>query len=110
MTMANVATLSAKNEVFSAVERAVSVTQILRAAFGTGLPVALSIAAALTSLVGLPVGGQELAHLRVQLAAGGLERVLADAGGEQLRLGAGVDRLVGDLLVHVGRADDLLLP
>lgn len=54
ITVANVATLSAKYEVFSAVARAVSVTQRLRAPFSTGLPVSLLIAAAYSSLVGLP--------------------------------------------------------
>src|SRR5919202_5200748 len=54
MTIAKVATLSAKKEVFSAVVSAVSVTQMLRAPFSTGLPVALSTAAAFSSLVGLP--------------------------------------------------------
>ena len=57
---------------------------------------------------GLAGGVQEATHLRVDLAARGLERVLADAGGEQLRVGAGVDGLVGDGRVHVRRADDLL--
>jgi hypothetical protein len=49
---------------------------------------------------------EEAAHLRVGLAAGRLERVLADHGGELLRLAAGVDLLAGDR--GVGRADDLL--
>src|SRR5215207_782323 len=49
---------------------------------------------------------EEPAHLRVRLAAGGLERVLADRGGELLRLVSGVDLLAGD--GRIGRADDLL--
>ena len=54
VTAANVATLSAKNEVFRAVASAVSVTQRLRAPFSRGLPVSLLIAAAFSSFVGLP--------------------------------------------------------
>ena len=53
VTAANVATLSAKNEVFRAVASAVSVTQRLRAPL-RGLPVSLLIAAAFSSFVGLP--------------------------------------------------------
>src|SRR4051794_17807366 len=54
MTIAKVATLSAKNEVFRAVVSAVSVTQMLRAPFSTGLPDLGSVAAAFSSLVGVP--------------------------------------------------------
>ena len=49
---------------------------------------------------------EEAAHLRVGLAAGGLERVLSDHRGERLGLLAGVDLLTGDR--GVGGADDLL--
>jgi hypothetical protein len=54
MTIANVATDSAKNEVFRAVVSAVSVTQMFRAPFSSGLLVCGLIAAAFSSLVGLP--------------------------------------------------------
>jgi hypothetical protein len=49
---------------------------------------------------------EEAAHLGVRLAAGRLERVLADRRGELLRLAARVDLLPGDR--RIGRADDLL--
>jgi len=53
----------------------------------------------LLGLVGLAgaraVLGSELRHLRVRLAAGGLERVDAHVVGEALRLLAGVDLLAG---------------
>ena len=45
MTIEKSATCSAKNEVFSAVERAVSVTQVSRAPLATGAPVFGSVAA-----------------------------------------------------------------
>src|SRR5262245_38567774 len=54
MTMANVATLSAKYEECSAVVSAVSVTQRLRAGLSTGLPLLGSTAAAFSLLVGWP--------------------------------------------------------
>src|SRR4051812_21559564 len=52
--MPNIATCSAKNEVFSALVRAVSVTQRFRAPFSTGCLVFGSIAASFGSLVSLP--------------------------------------------------------
>src|SRR4029078_7296368 len=55
---------------------------------------------------GLPRRVEELPHLRVRLAAGGLERVLAHDLGEGLRLAARVDLLARDRRVR--RADDLL--
>ena len=57
----------------------------------------------------LAARSQVAAHLGVHLAGGGLEGVQAHAVGEQLGVSTGVDGLVCDLLVHVGRADDLLL-
>ena len=54
MTIAKFATFSAKYAVFSAVVRAVSVTQIWRAGLETGFCVFGSMAAAFASLVGLP--------------------------------------------------------
>ena len=50
----NVATLSAKYAVLSAVWNAVELIQMLRAGFSTGWPLLASIAAAFSSLVGLP--------------------------------------------------------
>ena len=54
IAITNVATLSAKYAVLSAVVSAVSVTHMLRSGFSTGLPLLGSVAAAFSSLVGLP--------------------------------------------------------
>ena len=55
ITIANVATLSAKYAVLRAVESAVAVTQMLRAGLATGSPDFGSLAAAaFSSLVALP--------------------------------------------------------
>ena len=106
ITIAKVATLSAKYAVLSEVDSAVEVTQMLRAGLATGSPLLGSTAAAFSSF-GALAGLVEVArHLGVGLAARRLERVLADHGGERLRLGAGVDQLVRD--GRVGRPDDLL--
>jgi hypothetical protein len=59
---------------------------MVRAPFSTGWPVFASLAAAVSSFVGLPPVSRIAAHLRVGLAAGGLERVLAHDGGERLGL------------------------
>ena len=54
ITIAKVATLSAKYAVLSAVVSAVEVTQMLRAGLATGAPLLGSTAAAFSSLVPLP--------------------------------------------------------
>jgi hypothetical protein len=53
-TIVNVATLSAKNDVLSAVESAVEVTQICRSGLSIALPLA-SAASTFSSGTGLPV-------------------------------------------------------
>ena len=70
------ARLSAMKETFSAVESAVAVTQVSRAAFEIGFP-ASSVAAAAKSFVpvGVAVLRRVAAQLRVGQAAGRLERV-----------------------------------
>ena len=54
IAITNVATLSAKYAVFSAVWNAVEEIQMLRAGFSTGSPVLASLAAAASSSVDLP--------------------------------------------------------
>jgi hypothetical protein len=96
MTITKVAVLSAKYAVFRAVVSAVSVTQMPRAGLSTGVPLFGFLRANLLVVRALAVGGGEARHLRVGLAAGGLEPVLAPHLGKSLGLAAGVDELVGD--------------
>ena len=100
-TTLKMASISAMYPVFSAVVRAVSVTQISRAPFEIGSPFS-SLAACCfvvrSSLVCWVVGRLVLAHLGVGQPARGTQGVLAHDLGERERLAAGLDRLTGPLL------------
>ena len=87
ITIENIATRSAKNEVLSAVDSAVSVTQGFRS---RSRPAARSSVLRGEVLVAglLAVGGQEAPHLRIALAAGRLERMMLHHVGERLGLSA----------------------
>ena len=106
MTMAKRATFSAKYAVLSAVVSAVSVTQIWRAGFATGL-LRLGIdGGGFSSLVGLPALSRNCpiwAYVWPPVASSVCLRMTV---GEGLGLAAGVDLLAGDRRVR--RTDDLL--
>ena len=99
--MLKIASISDMNPMSSAVARAVSVTQMLRALFEIGSPLS-SFAAAASSFV--PAGSLGIlgrlvaAHLRIREPAGARQRVLAHDLGHRERLSPRVDRLAGPLL------------
>ena len=98
MTIANVATLSAKYAVLRAVDSAVEVTHMLRSPFSTGWPVLGSLAAAASSEVGSPFSSRKrpiCAYVCPPVAA---SVILIAFGAGSLYMGFdGRDQVRGDL-------------